>query len=159
MNENRVTPADAASAGSGVAGGSIGLTATHEGGGAGGAAGGCCRTAASGAHAPRTGLRPNMRRMLSPRSKLDVMKNGRSPRSYPRLTEPLVRVDGVLRPASWQDALDRAADGFRRNLDARGPNALGVFSCSKSTNEVNFLAQKLARVAFGTNNIDSCNRT
>ena len=35
----------------------------------------------------------------------------------------------------------------------------GIFSCSKSTNEVNFLAQKLARVAFGTNNIDSCNRT
>jgi predicted molibdopterin-dependent oxidoreductase YjgC len=87
------------------------------------------------------------------------MTNGRSPRSYPRLTEPLVRVDGSLRPASWEDALDRATDGFRRNLDVRGPNALGVFSCSKSTNEVNFLAQKLARVAFGTNNIDSCNRT
>ena len=80
-------------------------------------------------------------------------------RSYPRLTEPLVRVDGVLRRASWEEALDAAAAGFRRNLDARGPDALGIFSCSKSTNEVNFLAQKLARVAFGTNNIDSCNRT
>jgi len=34
-----------------------------------------------------------------------------------------------------------------------------VFSCSKSTNEMNFIAQKLARVALGTNNIDSCNRT
>lgn len=87
------------------------------------------------------------------------MKNGRTARSYPRLTEPLIRVDGVLRPATWEDALDLAADGFRRNIDARGPDALGVFSCSKSTNEVNFLAQKLARVAFGTNNIDSCNRT
>ncbi len=87
------------------------------------------------------------------------MKNGRPTRSYSRLTEPLVRVDGVLRPASWEDALDRAAQGFRRNIDARGPNALGIFSCSKSTNEVNFLAQKLARAAFGTNNIDSCNRT
>jgi formate dehydrogenase major subunit len=87
------------------------------------------------------------------------MTIGRSRRSYPRLTEPLVRVDGVLRPASWEDALDAAASGFRRNIDARGPNALGIFSCSKSTNEVNFLAQKLARVAFGTNNIDSCNRT
>jgi formate dehydrogenase major subunit len=80
-------------------------------------------------------------------------------RPYPRLTEPLVRVNGALRPATWDDALDRAAEGFRRNLDRRGPNALGIFSCSKSTNEVNFLAQKLARVAFGTNNIDSCNRT
>jgi predicted molibdopterin-dependent oxidoreductase YjgC len=87
------------------------------------------------------------------------MTNGRSRRSYPRLTEPLVRVDGVLRPASWADALAAAAAGFRRNLDAHGPDALGIFSCSKSTNEVNFLAQKLARVAFGTNNIDSCNRT
>ena len=87
------------------------------------------------------------------------MKNGRESRSYPRLTEPLVRVDGVLRPASWAEALDVAAAGFRRNIDARGPDALGIFSCSKSTNEVNFLAQKLARAVFGTNNIDSCNRT
>jgi formate dehydrogenase major subunit len=87
------------------------------------------------------------------------MKNGRQSRSYPRLTDPLIRVNGVLRPASWDEALDRAAAGFRRNIDAHGPNALGIFSCSKSTNEVNFLAQKLARVVFGTNNIDSCNRT
>ena len=87
------------------------------------------------------------------------MKSGRTSRSYPRITEPLVRVNGTLLAASWDDALDRAAEGFRRNIDAHGPNALGIFSCSKSTNEVNFLAQKLARVAFGTNNIDSCNRT
>ena len=83
--------------------------------------------------------------------------NGRSP--LPRLTHPLVRDDGALRPATWDEALDRAAEGFRRNLAAHGPDALGIFSCSKSTNEVNFLAQKLARVAFGNNNIDSCNRT
>jgi predicted molibdopterin-dependent oxidoreductase YjgC len=79
--------------------------------------------------------------------------------ALPRLTEPLVRDNGVLRPATWDEALDRAADGFRRNVAAHGPNAFGIFSCSKSTNEVNFLAQKLARVAIGTNNIDSCNRT
>jgi formate dehydrogenase major subunit len=78
---------------------------------------------------------------------------------WPRLTKPLIRVNGSLQPCSWDAALDRAAEGFRRNIDARGPNALGIFSCSKSTNEVNYLAQKLARVAFGTNNIDSCNRT
>jgi predicted molibdopterin-dependent oxidoreductase YjgC len=87
------------------------------------------------------------------------MKKGHTGRSYPRITEPLVRVDGALHPATWDDALARAAAGFRRNLEARGSNALGIFSCSKSTNEVNYLAQKLARVAFGTNNIDSCNRT
>jgi len=83
--------------------------------------------------------------------------NGRS--RLQRLTHPLVRDNGALRPATWDEALDRAAAGFRRNQQARGPNALGIFSCSKSTNEVNFLAQKLARVAFGTHNIDSCNRT
>jgi predicted molibdopterin-dependent oxidoreductase YjgC len=87
------------------------------------------------------------------------MTNSRSARTYPRLTTPLIRVDGALVPASWDDALDCAAEGFRRNIDRHGPDALGIFSCSKSTNEVNFLAQKLARVAFGTNNIDSCNRT
>jgi predicted molibdopterin-dependent oxidoreductase YjgC len=80
-------------------------------------------------------------------------------RPYARLTQPLVRDNGALRPATWDEALDRAAAGFRRTRDAQGPNALGIFSCSKSTNEVNFLAQKLARVAFGTHNIDSCNRT
>ena len=79
--------------------------------------------------------------------------------SYARLTQPLVREHGTLRPATWDEALDAAAAGFRRNLDAHGPDALGIFSCSKSTNEMNFAAQKLARVAFGTNNIDSCNRT
>jgi len=81
-----------------------------------------------------------------------------APGSYPRLTQPLVRENGSLREATWDEALDAAADGFRRNLD-RAPNSLGIFSCSKATNEVNFIAGKLARVAFGTNNIDSCNRT
>ena len=85
--------------------------------------------------------------------------NRRTSRVYTRLTTPLVRENGALRPATWDEALDRAADGFRRNLSVGGPNAVGTFSCSKSTNEVNFLAQKLSRVAFGTNNIDSCNRT
>ena len=82
-----------------------------------------------------------------------------APRPYARLTQPLVREHGVLRPATWDEALDRAAAGFRAVRDARGPDAIGTFSCSKSTNEVNFLAGKLSRVVFGTNNIDSCNRT
>jgi len=77
----------------------------------------------------------------------------------PRLTEPLVRDNGTLRPASWDEALDRAADGFRRVKAQHGGDAIGTFSCSKASNEVNFLAQKLTRVAFGTHNVDSCNRT
>ena len=76
-----------------------------------------------------------------------------------RLTEPLVREAGVLRPASWEEALDRAAEGFRRTKAQLGGDAIGVFSCSKASNEMNYLAAKLTRVAFGTHNIDSCNRT
>jgi formate dehydrogenase major subunit len=78
---------------------------------------------------------------------------------YTRLTEPLVRDDGVLRQATWEEALTRAAEGFRRVRDTHGGDAIGTFSCSKASNEMNFLAGKLARVAFGTHNIDSCNRT
>ena len=78
---------------------------------------------------------------------------------YARLTEPLVREKGELRPVSWTEALDRAADGFRTAVQRRGPHTFGMFSCSKATNEVNFIAQKFTRVAIGANNIDSCNRT
>jgi len=77
----------------------------------------------------------------------------------PRLTTPLVRDGEALRPASWDEALGRAAAGFAAARDQHGPNAFGLFSCSKSTNEMNYAAQKFARVAVGTNNIDSCNRT
>jgi formate dehydrogenase major subunit len=81
------------------------------------------------------------------------------PRQHARLTEPLVRENGVLRPASWDEALERAAAGFARTIDELGGDGVGIFSCSKATNEVNFMAQKLGRLALGTNNIDSCNRT
>jgi predicted molibdopterin-dependent oxidoreductase YjgC len=76
---------------------------------------------------------------------------------YERLTTPLVREDGELRAASWNEALDRAAAGFRGALDEGA--LTGVFSCSKATNELNFATQKFARVVLGTNNVDSCNRT
>ena len=71
----------------------------------------------------------------------------------------MVREGGDLRPATWEEALDRATEGFRRVLDAKGPTGIGLFSCSKATNEVNYLAQKFARVVLGSNNVDSCNRT
>jgi predicted molibdopterin-dependent oxidoreductase YjgC len=79
--------------------------------------------------------------------------------SLPRLTTPLVREAGRLRPATWDEALDRVAAGFRATLHAHGPDAVGMFACSKSTNEVNYVAQKFMRVAIGSNHIDSCNRT
>ena len=78
-----------------------------------------------------------------------------------RLTEPMVRDrrGAPLRQATWDEALDRAAAGFKAVVDQRGPHAFGLFSCSKSSNEMNFAAQKFARTVIGSNNIDSCNRT
>ena len=80
----------------------------------------------------------------------------RAPR-HVRLTTPLVRDrrGGELREASWEEALDRAAAGFR----GVPGDAYGMFSCSKATNEMNFVAQKFMRQVLGSNNIDSCNRT
>jgi formate dehydrogenase major subunit len=78
---------------------------------------------------------------------------------YARLTKPLVRDDGALRPATWDEALDRAATALRDARERDASRSFGMFSCSKATNEVNFVAQKFARVVLGSNNIDSCNRT
>ena len=75
-----------------------------------------------------------------------------------RLTTPLVRRDGELVEATWDEALDRVAEGFER-VRPDGETAFGMFSCSKSTNEMNYAAQKFARAVMGSNNIDSCNRT
>lgn len=76
-----------------------------------------------------------------------------------RLTTPLVRDEGSLRPASWDEALSRAARGIQSSVAQHGPTSFGLFSCSKATNELNYLAQKFARTVVGSNNIDSCNRT
>jgi len=76
-----------------------------------------------------------------------------------RLVEPMIREGGNLRPASWDEALDYTVAGLRRVRDTHGPQSFGMFSCSKTTNELNYLSQKFARSVMGTNNIDSCNRT
>jgi len=72
-----------------------------------------------------------------------------------RLTTPLVRDRSSLRPATWEEALGRVATAFAAH---RG-SEFGMFSCSKATNETNYLAQKFTRLVQGSNNIDSCNRT
>jgi len=85
------------------------------------------------------------------------------PKQYTRLTTPLIRDGdrrtGRLRPAGWDEALERTVAGLRAAGAAHGPQTFGTFSCSKATNEVNFAAQKFSRVVLGSNNIDSCNRT
>ena len=76
-----------------------------------------------------------------------------------RLTTPLIRENGKHRRASWDEALDAVAAGLRRQIQAHSPRSFGMFSCSKTTNELNFIAQKFVRSVIGCNNIDSCNRT
>ena len=76
-----------------------------------------------------------------------------------RLTTPLIRENGKHRTASWDEALRVAAEGFQCQVAARGPRTFGMFSCSKTTNELNYVAQKFVRSVIGCNNIDSCNRT
>ena len=76
-----------------------------------------------------------------------------------RLITPLIRSGGSLEPASWDEALDAVAEGFQRARQSDATESFGMFSCSKASNEMNFLAQKFARQVMGSNNIDSCNRT
>lgn len=90
-----------------------------------------------------------------------MKKRERTKQNYTRLTHPLVRdtKNGPLRRASWEEALDRAADGFRRTRQEHGPDSFAMLSCARATNEMNYVAQKFTRVVMGTNNVDSCNRT
>ena len=76
-----------------------------------------------------------------------------------RLTSPLVRdEDGDFRVASWDEALDRVAEGLGGIRDDHGGDALAVIASSKATNEENYLMGKFARQVLGTNSVDNCNR-
>ena len=76
-------------------------------------------------------------------------------RNYARLTRPLVRKNGELTPTTWDEALEVAAAGLGRY----GGESFGMFSCSKATNETNYIAQNWARLVMASNNLDRCNRT
>ena len=75
-----------------------------------------------------------------------------------RLTGPLVKEQGGFRPAAWDEALDKVAEGLKKVKKEYGPDAIGVLVSAKCTNEENYLLQKLARAALGTNNVDHCAR-
>ncbi len=75
-----------------------------------------------------------------------------------RLTTPLIRKNGVLVPADWEEALDFTATSLTRIKKDHGPDAIGVVSSAKCTNEENFLLQKFTRAVLQTNNIDHCAR-
>ncbi|MEV6379085.1 molybdopterin oxidoreductase family protein [Streptomyces sp. NPDC051773] len=71
-----------------------------------------------------------------------------------RLTSPLVRRAGNLEPASWDEALDRIAEGLTRTRTEHGPDACGVFGGGGLTNEKAYALGKFARVVLGTSQID-----
>jgi NADH-quinone oxidoreductase subunit G len=71
-----------------------------------------------------------------------------------RLTQPLIRKNGRLTPSTWEEAFDLIGKRFSEIRDKDGGQAIGVFGSNRTTNEENYLLQKFARVAIGTNNID-----
>lgn len=75
-----------------------------------------------------------------------------------RLTEPLMRKNGELQPVSWDEALNFTASELQRIAGASSGRGIGLLASAKCTNEENYLLQKLARAALGTNNIDHCAR-
>ncbi len=79
-------------------------------------------------------------------------------RAPDRLATPLVRRDGKLEPAGWDEALGLAAAKFREIRERHGPDALAGLASAKCTNEENYLFQKFLRAGLGTNNVDHCAR-
>lgn len=75
-----------------------------------------------------------------------------------RLQRPLVRREGELAPASWDEALGLAADRLQTILRAHGPGSVAMLASAKATNEENYLAQKFMRTVIGNNHIDHCAR-
>jgi predicted molibdopterin-dependent oxidoreductase YjgC len=75
-----------------------------------------------------------------------------------RLKKPLIRENGALREASWDEALDTVAAKFKSFRDEHGPDSIGGLASAKVTNEENYLFQKFMRAVIGTNNVDHCAR-
>ena len=79
--------------------------------------------------------------------------------SEDRIKTPLIRENGELREASWDEALDLVAEKFKTIIAESGPDAVAGVSCARSINEDSYNMQKLFRGVFKTNNIDHCART
>lgn len=76
-----------------------------------------------------------------------------------RLTTPLIRRNGELKPCTWDEALDFVASKLSEIKERDGANAIAFISSSRCTNEENYLMQKLARAVIGTHSVDNCART
>ncbi|SDW33238.1 formate dehydrogenase subunit alpha [Marinobacter mobilis] len=75
-----------------------------------------------------------------------------------RLKHPLIRTPNGFRAASWEEALEVICFGLEDIITRLGPDAVGVISSARASNEDNYAAQKFARAVLGTNNVDHCAR-
>jgi len=75
-----------------------------------------------------------------------------------RLKTPLVRKDGELVPASWDEAFERAAEGFRGVEERHGRHAVYAIASGRAPHESAYSVQKLVRAGFGSNYVDNCSR-
>ena len=71
-----------------------------------------------------------------------------------RVRQPLIRRNGKLEPATWEDALEEVARRLKQVHSVHGPAAIGVIGSNHTTNEENYLLGRFARVTLGTNNLD-----
>jgi predicted molibdopterin-dependent oxidoreductase YjgC len=78
--------------------------------------------------------------------------------SFMRLKSPLVRENGRLQKATWNEAIQITAEKLKKISDTYGSDSIGVLVSAKMTNEENYLAQKFTRAVIGTNNVDHCAR-
>jgi len=71
-----------------------------------------------------------------------------------RIRQPLIRRNGTLQPATWEEALEEVARRLKQVHEQHGSSAIGVIGSNHTTNEENYLLNVLARASLGTNNLD-----
>ncbi|NLF14590.1 MAG: NADH-quinone oxidoreductase subunit NuoG [Anaerolineaceae bacterium] len=113
------------------------------------------------------GVKNNELRRITPRENMQVndawlCDRGRFGHGFvdhpDRLQTPLVREDGQLRPAAWDEALALIARRMQEALAQDGPQTAGGIASTRATNEANYLFQRLFRAALGSNNVDHLGR-
>ncbi len=113
------------------------------------------------------GVKNQKLRRITPRENMDVndawiCDKGRFGHAYvdhiDRLKAPLIRQDGVLQPATWEEALALVAEGLGRAVQDHGPQSVAGLGSTHTTNEANYLFQRFMRTVVGTNNIDHLGR-
>ncbi|WP_156405619.1 formate dehydrogenase subunit alpha [Agrilactobacillus composti] len=98
---------------------------------------------------------PANRNLLCVKGKFASYKFVASP---DRIDTPLIKRNGKFEKATWEEAMDLVASKFTELKETYGGTSLAGFSCSRSTNEDNFVFQKMVRTAFASNNVDNCAR-